>query len=277
MQRAMRGVDIVIHTAAMKHVDISEYNPFEAIKTNVLGLQNVIDASIDASVEKFVFTSSDKSVNPANTMGTTKLLGEHLVRAGNKYSGGRNIKLSSVRFGNVVNSSQSVIPLFAEQIRSGGPVTLTNENMTRFFLTSDDIERLIRDTMANMAGGEVFVQQMDALRIQDLANAMIETVAPQYGYDPAEVEIDLIGRRVGETLHEEIMTEREMHRAVQRGDLYAIPPEEVGSDVYFEYGGLDAFDEANDVSRTSIDAEMLSYEEVVDFVEDQLNTVVADE
>jgi len=112
LARAMSGVAIVIHTAAMKHVDICEYNPFEAVKTNGLGLQNVIDAAVDASVDRFVFTSSDKAVHPANTMGTTKLLGEKLVTAGNTYSGGSDIDLASVRFGNVIKSSQSVIPLF---------------------------------------------------------------------------------------------------------------------------------------------------------------------
>jgi FlaA1/EpsC-like NDP-sugar epimerase len=133
----------------MKHVDISEYNPFEAVKTNIIGLQSLIDVSIDADVDRFVFTSSDKAAHPANTMGTTKLLGEKLVTAANKYSGSHDIRLASVRFGNVINSSQSVIPVFREQIEEGDPVTLTDSKMNRFFLTYDDVAELVLGAMTH--------------------------------------------------------------------------------------------------------------------------------
>jgi FlaA1/EpsC-like NDP-sugar epimerase len=260
----MTNVNTVFHTAAMKHVDICEYNPFEAVKTNALGLQNVVDAAIDASVGRFVFTSSDKAVHPANTMGTTKLLGEKLVTAGNTYSGGSDIELASVRFGNVINSSRSVIPLFAEQIRDGGPVTLTDERMTRFFLTYDDVFDLATGAAKNTTGGEVFVYKMPAIRIADLAEAMIETLAPNHGYDPEDVEIEIIGPRPGETFHEEIMTEREARRAYENDSMYAILPEatEIRTPT-----PPDGFEVASDIVLSSENAEKLSKNEIVSLLE----------
>ncbi|AEH36991.1 SDR family NAD(P)-dependent oxidoreductase [Halopiger xanaduensis] len=264
LERAMEDIDVVVHTAAMKHVDVCEYNPFEAVKTNALGLQNIVDAAIDSSVQRVVFTSSDKAVNPANTMGTTKLLGEKLVTAGNKHSGRQDLRLSSVRFGNVVNSSQSVIPIFADQIRTGGPVTLTDEAMTRFFLTYDDVFDLIAQTIDCMQGGEVFVYKMSAMRIVDLTEAMIETLAPQFGHDPAEIDVELIGRRPGETFHEEIMTDREVRRAYENDSMYSIIPE---TTKYLSYDYPDGFDEAENIVRSSEHAEKLTKAEIVDFLE----------
>ncbi|MCY4732123.1 polysaccharide biosynthesis protein [Natronomonas gomsonensis] len=264
LSRAMVGVDIVIHTAAMKHVDICEYNPFEAVKTNALGLQNVVDAAISANVNRFVFTSSDKAVDPANTMGTTKLLGEKLVTAGNTYSGGSDIDLASVRFGNVIKSSQSVIPLFTEQIRGGGPVTLTDERMTRFFLTYDDVFDLVTGAAEKTTGGEVFVYKMPAIRIPDLADAMIETLAPTYGYSPEDIEIEVIGPRPGETFHEEIMTDRESRRAYENGSMYAILPEATETRTPDPPEG---FEEVDDLILSSKNAEKLSKSEIVSLLE----------
>lgn len=264
LSRALKNVDTVFHTAAMKHVDICEYNPFEAVKTNALGLQNVVDAAVDANVSQFVFTSSDKSVHPANTMGTTKLLGEKLVTAGNVYSGGSDIDLASVRFGNVINSSQSVIPLFREQIRDGGPVTLTDERMTRFFLTYDDVFDLVTGAAESTAGGEVFVYKMPAIRIADLAEAMIETVAPEYSHDPDTVGIEIIGPRPGETFHEEIMTEREAVRAYENDSMFAVLPEETELRTPKPPEG---FTEASDIVLSSKNAEKLSKNEIVSLLE----------
>lgn len=260
LDRAMEDIDIVIHTAAMKHVDICEYNPFEAVKTNTLGLQNVVDSAIDANAERVVFTSSDKAVNPANTMGTTKLLGEKLITAGNKYRGNRNLRLTSVRFGNIINSSQSVIPLFSEQIKSGGPVTLTDERMTRFFLTYDDVFSLISQALEATKGGEVFVYKMPAIRIPDLAEAMIETLGPKYGFTPNEIEIETIGPRPGETFHEEIMTEHETERAYENESLFSIL-----SDTTDSLNGKepDGFNPASNIVRSSENAEKLSKDEIV--------------
>ncbi|QCC46943.1 SDR family NAD(P)-dependent oxidoreductase [Halobellus limi] len=264
LERAIEDIDIVIHTAAMKHVDVCEYNPFEAVKTNTLGLQNVVDAAIDSSVERVLFTSSDKAVSPANTMGTTKLLGEKLITAGNKHSGRSDLRLGSVRFGNVINSSQSVIPLFTEQIREGGPVTLTDERMTRFFLTYDDVFDLVQQAIERMRGGEVFVYKMPAIRIEDLAEAMIETIAPKYNYDPTDIDIKLIGRRPGETFHEEIMSDREATRVYENDSLYSILPE---TTEYLSYDSPKGFDEANSIVRSSENAEKLTKEEIVTLLE----------
>jgi FlaA1/EpsC-like NDP-sugar epimerase len=269
--RATNDIDIVIHTAAMKHVDISEYNPFEAVRTNVIGLQNLIDVSIDAGVDQFVFTSSDKAAHPANTMGTTKLLGEKLVTAANKYSGGYDIRLSSVRFGNVINSSQSVIPVFREQIKTGGPVTLTDPRMSRFFLTYEDVSDLVIGAMKHMQGGEIFIQKMDAIRIEDLAEAMIEVLATEYGYEPSEVEIIETGRRVGETFDEEIATEREATRMIENGSLYAVIPEHSGDDGYLTHTGIEGFDPVDTVVRSSDQATKLEKEEIVELLETEFN------
>lgn len=263
LRRAVDDVDIVIHTAAMKHVDICEYNPFEAVQTNVVGLQNLIEASIDAGVDRFVLTSSDKAVHPANTMGTTKLLGEKLVTAANKYSGGHDILLASVRFGNVINSSHSVIPVFKEQIQEGGPITLTDRKMTRFFLTYTDVASLALQAMKHTEGGEVFVHKMDAIRIEDLAEAMIDVFGPMYGHDPADIDITVTGRRVGETFDEEILTEREVSRTIENESLYAITPEQSGENGYLTHDGIDGFEPVKDVIRSSERAEKLSREEII--------------
>ncbi|MFA9518176.1 SDR family NAD(P)-dependent oxidoreductase [Halopenitus sp. H-Gu1] len=274
LSRAMSGVDVVFHTAAMKHVDICEYNPFEAVKTNTLGLQNVVDTAIDENVDRVVFTSSDKAVHPANTMGTTKLLGEKLVTAGNTYRGERDLRLASVRFGNVINSSQSVIPLFTEQIREGGPVTLTDERMTRFFLTYDDVFDLVTGAAEKTTGGEVFVFKMPSIRIVDLAEAMIKTLAPQYGYAPDEIDVEIIGPRPGETFHEKIMTEREARRAYENGSMYAILPEETENRTPTP---PDGFKEASDIVLSSKNAEKLSKNEIVSLLENNCSFETSNE
>lgn len=267
LERAMRGVDIVLHTAAMKHVDISEYNPFEAVKTNVMGLQNVVDTAIDTSVERLVFTSSDKAVHPANTMGTTKLLGEKLVTAGNKYAGRSDLRLASVRFGNIMSSSQSVIPLFKQQIADGGPVTLTDERMTRFFLTKRQMTDLVLGAVEHTEGGEVFLHDMVALRIEDLAEVLISELAPKFGYETDEIDIKLIGARVGETIHEEVVTEREAARTVHREPLYAVQPETTEGNGYLDHDGLAGFERPERFVRSSEDAELLDRPAIADVLE----------
>jgi FlaA1/EpsC-like NDP-sugar epimerase len=277
LSRAMEDIDIVIHTAAMKHVDVCEYNPFEAVKTNTLGLQNVVDTAIDADVQRVVFTSSDKAVDPANTMGTTKLLGEKLMTAGNNHSGSPDLHFASVRFGNIINSSQSVIPLFADQIQDGGPVTLTDKRMTRFFLTQDDVFDLVTQAIEKTRGGEVFVYKMPAIKIEDLAHAMVETLAPAFGHDPDDIEIEVIGPRPGETFHEEIMTKREALRTKENESLYAIPPEmtEMRAD-----GGNDGFNETDEIILSSENAPKLSTDEIVSLLKESgaiAGTQVAEE
>ena len=225
LHSALRGVDIVFHAAALKHVASCEYNPFEAIKTNVVGLQNLIDVSIDEGVKNVVFTSSDKATNPNNVMGTTKLLGEKLITAANYYKGSHDVKFSSIRFGNVLGSSGSVVPLFKEQIRTGGHVTITDHDMTRFMMSESDAINLIFRAFSLMKGGEVFVLKMPVFRVTDLAGVIIESVAPKCGYEPCDIKVQHIGVKPGEKPYEELMTEEESKRALETEDMFIILPE----------------------------------------------------
>ncbi len=225
LQRAMEDIDIVLHMAALKHVYSGEYNPFEAVKTNVFGTQNVIDAATQSEVEKVVFTSSDKAVNPFNVMGTTKLLGERLVTAANYYKGSRKTRFSSVRFGNVLGSRGSIVPLFAKQISKGGPVTITDKAMTRFVLSSKQAVQLLFKATELAQGGEVFVFKMDVLTPLDLAQAMVESLAPKLGKRPEGIKLEVIGQKPGEKMFEELMTEEESKRAFDTGDMFVVLPE----------------------------------------------------
>ncbi|MEM2796493.1 MAG: SDR family NAD(P)-dependent oxidoreductase [Candidatus Hadarchaeales archaeon] len=235
LRYAVEDIDLVFHAAALKHVEECEYNPFEAVKTNVLGTQNVIDVAIQEEVEKVIFTSSDKAVNPTNVMGATKLLCERLITAANYYKGARRSVFSSVRFGNVVGSSGSVIPVFLEQIKKGGPVTITDPAMTRFVMSSKRaIELLIRATeMAK--GGEIFIFKMPVVNISDLATTMIEKFAEKYGHDPQKIKTKIIGRKPGEKLYEELMTEGEAERALETEDMFIVLPEIKEIRANFEY------------------------------------------
>ena len=218
------GVDIVFHAAAFKHVGLSEYNPFDAIQTNILGVKNVIQGSLRQGVKRVLFTSSDKAVNPTNVMGTTKLMGERLFTAANLVNGRNRQRFSSVRFGNVIGSRGSVVPIFAEQIRRGGPVTITDADMTRFFMTMEDSVQLVIEGCALSCGGEVFVTKMPVMRILDLARAMIGILAPAYGYDPEEIPFQFVGIRSGEKLYEELLTTEEITRAREIKTMFVVLP-----------------------------------------------------
>jgi FlaA1/EpsC-like NDP-sugar epimerase len=208
-------------------------------------------------------------------MGTTKLLGEKLVTAGNKYSGGHDITLSSVRFGNVINSSQSVIPIFREQIKKGGPITLTDPRMSRFFLTYDDVSELVIGAINHAQGGEIFIEKMDAIWIEDLAEAMINVLAPEYGYEPSDIEIKETGRRVGETFDEKIVTERESTRMVENDSLYAVIPEQSGDGGYLKHTGIDGFDPVDTVVRSSEHATKLKKDEIIEMLKTEFNGEIA--
>lgn len=217
--RALNDIDFVFHTAAYKHVLSSEYNPFEAVKTNVIGVQNIIEASLDNNVKKVIFTSSDKAVNPNNTMGATKLLGEKLMISANYYAG-KETAFSCVRFGNVMGSRGSVIPLFKKQIEDGKAVTITNPEMTRFMMSKSEAIRLIITGMKLARGGEVFIFKMPVVRIIDLTECLIEEMAPD-----KEIEIKVIGNKPGETLYEELLTDHELKRALEMENVYVLLPE----------------------------------------------------
>ena len=220
----MEAVNIVIHTAALKHVGLCERAPRAAIQTNILGTQNVIQAAVAAGVERVFFTSSDKGVNPTNVMGTSKLMAERLMTAANAQSRrGRTIFASS-RFGNVLGSRGSVIPLFKQQIAAGGPVTLTDPGMTRFVMTLSEAVALVTEALFLARGGEVFVTKMPVCRIEDLAVIMIEELAPLYGYNPKDVRLQIIGSRPGEKLYEELTNEEEIRRTVELENHLVIVP-----------------------------------------------------
>jgi len=212
LRRAMEGVDIVVHAAALKQVPACEYNPLEAIKTNIHGAQNVIDAAIDTGVKKVIALSTDKAVNPVNLYGATKLCAEKIIVQGNAYSGPRGTIFSCVRYGNVIGSRGSVIPVFKEQKKTG-KITITDKRMTRFWLTLDQAVELVIDGFNHMQGGEIFVPKIPSMKIVDLAKA----VAP-------ECEIKIIGIRPGEKLHEVLITEEEGRNSVMYNGMYVIMP-----------------------------------------------------
>ena len=222
MRRAVEGIDIVIHAAALKHVQSSEYNPFEAVKTNVVGIQNLIDVCIEEDIERFLFTSSDKATNPTNVMGTTKLLGERLVTAANYYKGKRRAMFSSVRFGNVMGSQGSVVPLFMQQIQRRIPVTITDETMTRFVMSKQEAIGLIFKALAIMKGGEVFILKMPVFRVADLYRAVADYMHERHALSSTSTTI---GLRNGEKMHEELMTAEESRRALETDDMFILLPE----------------------------------------------------
>jgi FlaA1/EpsC-like NDP-sugar epimerase len=224
LERVMRGMDIVFHAAAYKHVVLCERSPFEAVQTNILGVQNVILAARATGVKRVVFTSSDKAVNPTNVMGTSKLMGERLISAANVSCNGEKTIFTSTRFGNVLGSRGSVVPIFREQIRKGGPVTLTNPGMTRFIMGVRDAVRLVIDSALLARGGEVLVTKMPCIRISDLAEVMIRELAPRFGHDPDDVSITTIGCKPGEKLYEELMTAEEVRRTLELEHYFVIRP-----------------------------------------------------
>jgi UDP-N-acetylglucosamine 4,6-dehydratase len=211
--RAASGADIIVHAAALKHVPVCEYNPFEAVQTNVLGTQNVVDAAIESGVARVLALSTDKAVNPVNLYGATKLCAEKIVVQGNAYASHSNTSLSCVRYGNVMGSRGSVIPLFRQQAEQGR-ITITDTRMTRFWISLDQAVDLVFFALEEMVGGEVFIPKIPSMRVTDLARA----IAPG-------ADMDVIGIRPGEKLHEVLMTADEARHSVDAGGVYVVLPE----------------------------------------------------
>jgi FlaA1/EpsC-like NDP-sugar epimerase len=236
----LKGIDWVFHTAAFKHVRQCERSPFEAVQSNIIGVQNIIYAAIENNVERLVFTSSDKAVNPTNVMGTTKLMGERLITAANSTLRGAGPVFTSTRFGNVLGSRGSVIPLFHEQIRNGGPVTLTDPDMTRFIMSIEQAVRLVLDSGMLCRGGEVFVTKMPSISIKDLAEVMIAALAPMYGHKEDDIEIEVIGHQPGEKLYEELLNQEESRRSWELDRYFVVLPafREIYRDIDFDYPEL---------------------------------------
>jgi len=212
LNRAFSGVTVVVHAAALKQVPACEYNPFEAIQTNVMGGRNVIDAAIDQGVKRILALSTDKAVNPVNLYGATKLCAEKMFVQANAYSGAQDTRFSCARYGNVVGSRGSVIPVFLEQ-RKGGRVTVTDPRMTRFWLTLEQGVRFVVGCIERMHGGEIFVPKIPSMKLVEMA----ETIAP-------ECDIEYVGIRPGEKLHEVLVSEDEARNTVELSDMYVIQP-----------------------------------------------------
>ncbi len=212
--RALNGVDVVIHSAAIKHVTVAEYNPIEAIKTNINGAMNIVDAAIDCNVEKVVALSTDKAVNPVNLYGATKLVSDKLFVAGNAYSGGKGTKFSVVRYGNVTGSRGSVVPFFRTLINKGETeLPITDYNMTRFWITLDQGVDLVFKAIDEARGGEIYVSKIPSYKVTDMARALLPGI-----------KLREVGIREGEKLHEVMITEEDSRLTYNYGDHYIIYP-----------------------------------------------------
>jgi UDP-N-acetylglucosamine 4,6-dehydratase len=253
MRRAMQGVDIVVHAAALKQVPACEYNPMEAIKTNIMGTSNVVDAALDAGVKKVLALSTDKAVNPVNLYGATKLAAEKLVVQSNAYAGGFETRFSCVRYGNVVGSRGSVVPKFFQQ-RASGRLTVTDERMTRFWITLEQGVNFVISCIEQMHGGEVFVPKIPSTTIVDLARA----ISP-------EAEVEFIGIRPGEKLHEVLISEDEARSTVEMKDMYVVQP---AVSPWFGYEWEDEGKPLDDGFRyaSNTNTEWLSLEQIQDIV-----------
>ncbi|MFC1521632.1 UDP-N-acetylglucosamine 4,6-dehydratase (inverting) [Elusimicrobiota bacterium] len=212
LERAFKGVDFVVHAAALKQVPILEYNPFEAVLTNILGTQNVIDAAIDQGVSRAVFISTDKAVNPINLYGATKLCAEKLFINGNVYSGDKLARFSIVRYGNVIGSRGSVVPLFLKK-KKDGVLPITHKEMTRFWITLEQGVHLVLNALYGMNGGEIYIPKVPSMKLTDLAKAIA-----------SKCKWEFTGVRPGEKIHEALMTDEEIQRGADIGSCIVIPP-----------------------------------------------------
>jgi UDP-N-acetylglucosamine 4,6-dehydratase/5-epimerase len=215
LSRAFEEIDIVFHAAALKQVPVAEYNPFEAVKTNVQGSQNIIDACLDNKVKIAIGIGTDKAVSPLNTYGATKLLMERIFVSANNYRGNRDIRFSCVRYGNVLGSRGSIVPIFVNQIKSNKKITITDPNMTRFNITMNDALNLIFRAVENGKGGEVFVPKLKAYKVEDMKNAIIELLN-------ANNDTEIINIRPGEKRHEMLINRDEIRSTFENEDDYII-------------------------------------------------------
>ena len=223
LMRAMENIDIVFHAAAMKHVSLCERNPFETVHTNVEGTQNVIDCALLAGVDRVVYISTDKAVHPTNIMGTTKLLAERLMLTSYFYKGNKKTKFCCVRFGNVLWSRGSVLPLFLRQISEGGPITLTDPSMTRFFMTLNEAASLVIQAAEITKENEIFVLKMPAARIGDIVE-VLQKIMKEENFIKKTVPVVIIGPKEGERKHEKLLTEEESENALETEKLFIIRP-----------------------------------------------------
>lgn len=221
LEKYISRSDVVYHLAALKHVSLCEVAPEQAVQTNILGTQNIVNLATKYEIEKVIFTSSDKAVNPTNVMGTSKLMAERIVTAAN--ANASKTIFSSTRFGNVLGSSGSVIPIFVKQILSGGPITITDYDMTRFVMTVQEAVNLILKASDIVRGGEVVITKMPVVKITDLAHSLSSILSPK-----KQIPMIEIGAKPGEKLYEELMTEEEMPRSIELHDYFIVTPAYTG-------------------------------------------------
>ncbi|MGJ9459584.1 UDP-N-acetylglucosamine 4,6-dehydratase (inverting) [Oceanobacillus sp. CF4.6] len=252
LYRAFDGVDYVVHAAALKHVGACEYNPFEAVKTNINGAQNIVEAAIDRGVKKVIALSTDKAASPINLYGATKLASDKLFVAANSYAGDKDTSFAVVRYGNVVGSRGSVVPFF-EKIKETGKIPITDERMTRFWITLEQGVQFVIDNFERMHGGEIFIPKIPSMKVTDLA----EAIAP-------ECQMEFVGIRPGEKLHEAMITEDDARRTLDMGDYYVIQPEFPWWKAEYSHGGKKLEDGFSYVSNTNED--WLSVEELRELV-----------
>ncbi len=225
VSRTFYGMDVCFHAAALKHVPFCEQSPFSTVQTNVIGTQTIIRAALGNNLSHVMLTSSDKAVNPINVMGTSKLMAERLFTAAESLNRGPSrCVFSCTRFGNVAGSRGSVIPLFLEQIRLGMPVTLTDPGMTRFFMTLEEAVTLVLAAMTQARGAEIFITKMPVIQIADLAEVMIEQLAPLFGWPADRVCVKIIGSRPGEKMWEELTNDEEARRTYDLGSFIVVLP-----------------------------------------------------
>ena len=216
----VKGIDIIFHAAALKHVDRCESNPFEAVTVNIIGTRNIIQYAISEKVKKVIFISTDKAVNPFGVMGATKLLAEKLISAESSI---HKTIFASVRFGNVLHTRGSIVPRIQKQIEKGGPITLTDKRMKRFFMTKDEAVNLILHATELSQGGETFVLKMPIIKLVDLFESMKVVLAPKFRYKPSQIKTKIIGIRRGEKLTENLLTHYELSNVLETKEFFIIP------------------------------------------------------
>ncbi len=270
LSRAMKDIDIVFHLAALKHVVACEYNPFEAIKTNIIGIQNLIELCIDNRVEKVIYSSTDKAATPSNTMGVTKLLGEKLMTAANYYKGKIKTVFYSVRLGNVLGSRGSLIPVIEKQFKNDKQITLTHKDMTRYIMAIETLIRFMVETLNLAQGGEVFVLKMNVVKITDLIDVLIEIFSHKYNKNPKNIQIKEIGLFTGEKIYEELFSIEEADRTYEMDSMYIILPQmtEISKKINLsKYPNVKKFDKNKPFN--SKDSLFLSKQEINDFLAKQ--------
>jgi len=259
LYRAFEGVDIIVHAAALKHVPICEYNPFEAVKTNIIGAQNIVEAAIDKGVKNVVALSTDKAVSPVNLYGATKLVMEKIFISGNVYVGDKETSFSVVRYGNVIGSRGSVIPFFISLLKQGAnELPITDKRMTRFWISLKEGIDLVIHAIEKAVGGEIFVPKIPSCRIVDLAESLIEMFAKD-----RNVKLKEIGMRPGEKLHETLINEEESRNTLEDKDKFIILPynEFINRERYKIYENLKKVKE-NFIYRSDLNKPYLTKEEI---------------